>query len=322
MLFEKKILNIYRTQFFSRCDDTGLAHYFSAADFPGLRQQALPFPSSLGHTLQGWLYSYEEIIPGRLVVFDHGLGGGHKSYMKEIEKLCRHGYLVFAYDHTGCMASGGENTRGLAQSLVDLKDCIQALRSTPGIGDLDISVVGHSWGAYAAMNIPAFYPEISHIVAMSGYISVEAMARQFFTGILGGYRKPVLRLEQAENPDFVHYDAVHTLSETGANVLLIYSANDKIVNREMHHDVLKKALAGKKNIRIILEQNKGHNPNYTADAAACLGQFTGELARKLKDGTLKTDAQKQAFRNHWDWDRMTAQDENVWKEIFRTLDSE
>ena len=90
----------------------------------------------------------------------------------------------------------------------------------------------------------------------------------------------------------------------------------------MHHDVLKKALAGKKNIRIILEQNKGHNPNYTADAAAYLGQFTGELARKLKDGTLKTDAQKQAFRNHWDWDRMTAQDENVWKEIFRTLDSE
>lgn len=321
MFFEKKILDIYRSQFFSRCDDTGLAHYFCAADFPGLRQQEFSFPSSLGHTLKGWFYCYDEIIAGRLVVFEHGLGGGHRSYMKEIEMLCRHGYLVFAYDHTGCMESGGENTRGLAQSLVDLKDCLKALKATPGFRELDISVIGHSWGAYAAMNIPAIYPEVSHIVAMCGYLSVEEMAGQFFSGILRGFRKPVLKLERESNPDFMKYNAVQSLSEAGARVLLIYSANDKIVNREVHHDALKKALTGKKNIRILLEENKGHNPNYTTDAAAYLAQYAGALTRKLKDGQLKTDAEKQAFRNGWDWNRMTAQDEAVWKEIFRALDT-
>lgn len=321
MLFEKKILDIYRSQFFSRCDDAGLAHYFSAADFPGLRQQEFSFPSRLGHTLKGWFYCYDEIISGRLIVFEHGLGGGHRSYMKEIEMLCRHGYLVFAYDHTGCMESGGENTRGLSQSLVDLQDCLKALKATPGFRELDISVMGHSWGAFAAMNIGVLYPEISHIVAMCGYLSVEEMAGQFFSGILKGFRKPVLKLEQASNPEFLKYNALQSLSETGARVLLIYSANDKIVNREIHHDALKKALAGKPNIRILLEENKGHNPNYTADAVTYLGQYVADLTRKLKDGNLQTDAQKAAFRNSWDWDRMTQQDERVWKEIFQTLDS-
>ena len=38
MIFEKKVVGIYKSQFLNRCDDTGLACYFSHADFPGLRQ--------------------------------------------------------------------------------------------------------------------------------------------------------------------------------------------------------------------------------------------------------------------------------------------
>ena len=41
MIFEKKVVGFYTAQFFNRCDDKGLAHYFSHADFPGLRQQPL-----------------------------------------------------------------------------------------------------------------------------------------------------------------------------------------------------------------------------------------------------------------------------------------
>ena len=103
--------------------------------------------------------------------------------------------------------------------------------------------------------------------------------------------------------------------------LLIYSYNDKLVNREIHHDALKKGLAHKSNVRILLEENKGHNPNYTADAAAYLGEYTADMTRKLKDKQLETEAQKKAFRESWDWDRMTVQDDKVWAEIFRTLDA-
>lgn len=321
MIFEKKVVGIYESQFLSRCDDKGLAHYFSYADFPGLRQQPFDFRSSLGHSMKGWFYCYDMIIPGRLVVFDHGFGGGHRSYMKEIEMLCRHGYLVYTYDHTGCMESGGENPRGLSQSLRDLNDALNALKSTQGFRDLDISVMGHSWGAFACMNIAALHPEVSHVVALSGFVSVEEMVGQFFSGILKGYRKPVLKIEKKNNPEFVKYNAVKTLADAAAKILLIYSSNDKMVIREIHHDALVKGLAGKGDVRILLEENKGHNPNYTSDAVAYLGKYTAAMTRGLKDKALETDAQKKAFREKWDWDRMTKQDEAVWAEIFKTLDA-
>ena len=321
MIFEKKIVGIYKEQFLNRCDDKGLAHYFSHADFPGLRQQSFDFRSSLGHDMKGWFYCYDEIIPGRLIVFEHGFGGGHRSYMKEIEMLARHGYLVYTYDHTGCMESGGDSPRGLSQSLRDLNDCLNALKSTPGFRDLDISVMGHSWGAFSAMNIAALHPEVSHIVALSGFVSVEEMIGQFFSGILKGYRKPVLQIEQQNNPDFIKYNAARTLADTAAKVLLIYSSNDKLVIREIHHGILSKALEGKADTRILLEENKGHNPNYTADAVAYLAEYTADMTRRLKEKKLNTEAEKKAFRESWDWNRMTAQDEKVWAEIFQTLDA-
>ena len=46
MLFEKQIVNTFRTNFLRRCDDMGTAYYFSAADFPGLQQESFSFSSS------------------------------------------------------------------------------------------------------------------------------------------------------------------------------------------------------------------------------------------------------------------------------------
>ena len=317
MLFEKQIVNTFRTSFLRRCDDMGTAHYFSAADFSGLQQEAFSFPSSCGHTLQGWFYHYETVIPGRIVVFDHGFGGGHRSYMKEIELLCRHGYLVFAYDHTGCMKSGGEDIHGFSQSLRDLDDCLKALKASDRCKNLDFSVMGHSWGGYSTGNIAALHPDISHIVVLSGFISVEAIVNQFFGGIMGGYRKAIMALDP--NPAYNCHCSVDSLGNSKAQILLVYSDNDKLVGKAAHFDVLKSALSRKENIRFLLVHNKGHNPNYTEDAVKYLGEYSSAVAKQRKK--LKTADQKKAFRDSWDWNRMTAQDEAVWAEIFKTLDT-
>ena len=129
MIFEKIIVNMYKGMMYNRCDDAETVFYFSSEDFPGLRKEPIAFASSLGHTLHGYLYEYDSAREDRIIVFDHGFGGGHRAYMKEIEKLCKHGYKVFAYDHTGCMESGGETPNGLAQSLCDLNDCINMIKS-------------------------------------------------------------------------------------------------------------------------------------------------------------------------------------------------
>ena len=128
MIFEKQIVNIFKGMMHKRCDDVETVFYFSPEYFPSLKVEAKRFTASAGHTLCGCFYEYENVIPERLIVFDHGFGGGHLAYIKEIEMLCKHGYKVFAYDHTGCMRSGGESPNGLAQSLCDLNDCITMLK--------------------------------------------------------------------------------------------------------------------------------------------------------------------------------------------------
>ncbi len=319
MIFEKQILNMYRGMAYTRCDDNGTAFYFTAKDFDGLCAEPYEFSSSMGHKLCGYFYSYEDPIDKRIIVFDHGFGGGHTSYMKEIEMLCRHGYLVFAYDHTGCMESGGENPNGMAQSLCDLNDCISTLKADARFKDHDFSVMGHSWGGFSTLNIAYLHSEISHIVVLAGFVSVEMLVNSYFGGILKPYRKAVMELERSSNPKFINYNAIETLKNTNAKALLIYSDNDPMCRKAVHYDALKNALDGRENITFILENGKGHNPNYTSDAVAHLGEYVAARNKLTKQKKLSTDDEKKAFRASFDWDRMTKQDEGVWKRILEHL---
>jgi pimeloyl-ACP methyl ester carboxylesterase len=321
MIFEKQMIGVYKGMMFTRCDDNQTAFYFSAEDFPGLQKESYAFRASAGHTLQGYLYHYDNPIAGRIVVFDHGFGGGHRSYLREIEKLCKHGYLVFAYDHTGCMESGGDTPNGMAQSLCDLNDCITTLKNDDRFAGLDISVMGHSWGGFSTSNISALHPEISHVVVLSGFVSVELLVGSFFSGLMKNYRKPIMEVEKAANPRFVEYNAVKTLSQSKAKVLLVYSDDDQMCKKDVHYDTLWKGLSQQNNIRFLLVNHKGHNPNYTEDAVQYLGEYTSLRTKLMKKKKLQTAEQKQAFVNSFDWKRMTEQDETVWSEIFSCLDS-
>ena len=315
------IENIYRTKVFARCDDKGTAYYFSAKDFEGLNSVPYSFLSSKGDTLKGNFYYYENPIKNRIVVFDHGFGGGHLSYMKEIEMLCRNGFLVFSYDHTGCMESGGESANGLGQSLTDLNDCMNALKKEEKLQGYDFSVMGHSWGGFSTLNISAMHPDISHIVVLSGFIAVEAMFSQFLPSALSFLTKPILNVEKKFNPESLKHNAVKTLLNTKAKVLLIYSDNDPAVKKEIHFDALQKGLAGKENIKLILVSGKAHNPNYTENAVKLLGEYTASLMQKNKKKELQTAEQKKAFVGSFDWDKMTEQDEKIWSEIIEMLKS-
>ncbi len=317
MIFHKAIENIYKAQMFARCDETGMVHYFSYHDFPGLCAEPYTFASSLGHTMQGYFYSYAGYNPERLIVFEHGFGGGHRSYMKEIERLCAAGYRVFAYDHTGCMESGGEGARGFSQSLHDLDDCLKVLKADDAVNTADISVMGHSWGGFSTLNIAALHPDVKRIVVLCGFVSVEKIIAQNFSGIMRGYRKHIMHLETESNPDYVGFDAVETLQKAETKALLIYSDNDHLVNKQIHYDALKESLTGKDNVSLMLAKGKGHNPNYTADAVACLGELA--VATKKRGKRLKTAEERESFKNTFDWDCMTAQDDAVWDHILLFL---
>ena len=319
MLFEKQIEKMYRANLFVRNDNADGIFYFGPGDFPGLRVHPYTFRAKAGHGLKGYFYHYDNPIPGRLLVFDHGLGNGHRAYMREIEKLARAGYLVFSYDHTGCMESGGGNTNGFAQSLSDLDACVTALKGEAGLGDRTISVMGHSWGGFSAMNIAAIHPEITHVVSMSGFVSVERILNQTFSGILKGFRGAMLELERQSNENYVYYDAAESLAKAQGKVLLIYSADDSVVSKAVHFDPLYQTLAGKENVQFLLVEGKDHNPNYTLDAVRYKSAFFKDLIRAKRKKLLETKAQRAEFMSRYDWWRMTGQDEAVWKVILAHL---
>ena len=321
LIFEKQIEKAYRAQMFSRQEVFGAIFYFSAKAFDGLHKEPYIFNATAGHRLQGYFYFYDNPIENRIIVFDHGMGAGHRAYLHEIEMLARHGYLVFAYDHTGCVESEGDSTHGFAQSLSDLDACLRALKADEAYKGFDISVVGHSWGAFACQNIAAIHADVSHIVAISGFVSVEAMIEQNFDGALKPFRKTILALEQSTNPDYVSYHAVNSLQNTDAKVLILHAADDPLVKREFHFDVMKDALAEKKNIRFMLVDGKKHNPNYTIDAVKYKDTFFDIFNRKMKKHELDDENAQITFRKSFDWKRMTAQDKYVWKEIFSVLDN-
>ena len=171
------------------------------------------------------------------------------------------------------------------------------------------------------MNIAALHPDITHVVVLSGFVSVELLVNSFFSGLLKPYRKPLMEMETAVNPDFVGYHAVNSLSNTDAQVLLVYSENDALVKKAVHFDTLQKGLSHKENVRFLLVPNKGHNPNYTEDAVSYLAQYSSDVGKKLKKKQLETEAQKKLYLASYDWNRMTEQDVVVWAKIFITLDT-
>ena len=317
MIFEKQIVNMYKKQMYNRCDDTGVAYYFSADDFEGLNKRGFTFASPMGHTLQGYFYWYENPIQNRLVVFEHGMGGGHRSYMREIETIAKKGYMVFAYDHTGCMESGGESTNGFAQSLNDLDCCITTLKNVAGLKGEEITVIGHSWGGFSTQNIAALHPDLKSIVGLSGFSSVRRMVDQHFGGMLKGYAKAIYALEEKSNPEYIKYDAVETLLNTQVKSLIIHSGDDPLVKQSCHFDVMQNAVEGKNaNVTFWLMDGKAHSPNYTFDAVKYKDEFFATLTQKLKKKQLETPQQKAEFVAAYDWWKMTTQDMDVWQKIF------
>ena len=320
MIFLNKIKQIYGKQVLTRFKDYGTVYYFSEKDFPGLKKSPYEFKGSDGQILRGGFYCYDNPIKNRIIIFDHGMGGGHRSYFREIEALAKHGYLVFSYDHTGCMESEGENTKGFSQSLNDLNCCMNALKNEPGLENYVFSVMGHSWGGFSSMNIPSLHPEISHVVAMSGFISVYEMIKQIFFGIKGYYNY-FYAIEEKNNPVFSKTNTVDSLKDTETKVLIIHSADDKTVSSKKHFEVIKEGLSDNKNISFLLLNEKNHNPNFTTEAVKYKDEFFRILSKNLKKRELTTDDSKKAFVESFDWWKMTEQDESVWKKIFEFLES-
>ena len=320
MIFSNKVCEMYTARLGSRLDPDGFVFYFSADDFPGLKYDPIAFKNTKGDTLKGYVYSYPNPIDDRIVVFDHGMGAGHRAYMSEINKLAEHGYRVVAYDHTGCAESDGNGILGFSGSLADLDCVITAVKSSAEYSNCKITVMGHSWGAFSTLNITALHPDVESFVAMSGFISVKSMQKEKIGGILSLWLNDIYSLEKRLNPNHYSYSALDTLASTRSRGLIIHSVDDPVVSYKRNFVPLEKACSNKENLTFITLNFKRHSPNYTVDAVRYKDEYFASLGKLRKKHKHITESDKKAFVNLYDWRKMTEQDEKTWQKIFDHID--
>ena len=321
MLFENKVVELFRKKLLVRSDYNGAVYYFDHHGFPKLNARLYTFFGNRGQRLVGSFYYYGNMKMDRVVIFEHGMGSGHLAYMKEIELLARHGYTVLTYDHTGSGKSGGESIGGFSQSLADLDCLIKTLKTDELYHTMKISVVGHSWGAFSTLNIGALHDDVTHVVALSGFVSVKAILEQFFPYLLKLYIPAILKVEHEANPEYAEMNAIESLKKTCSKAMIIHSEDDKTVNFKKHFLAIKEAHENRPDTHFLSFSDRGHNPNFTADAVKYKDEFFAELTAKAKAGELSTDEEKKQMRDSYDWDRMTAQDTELWDKIFEFLDN-
>lgn len=305
----------YRKFLLHRYDDNGYVKYFTYKDFPGLSAEPASFPSG-GNTLRGYFYRGDAEQKDALVVFSHGIGGGHRSYMTEIDEIASAGYTVFAYDNTGCFESEGDDIGCMSQSLADLDAAVRFLKSSGVFGQYrHVYAVGHSWGGFAVGNVPRFHPEIEKCVVISGFLSVKTLLSAFTAKVPFGKAvvRRLLAYEKKAAPAFWDADVADTLKNTGTRYLFAHSADDPTVAFEPNTGALREAFPDE---TYLVYSDRGHNPNYTADAAKYLAGTFGEFNKLNRKGKLKTLDQKKAFFAPVDWRRMTKQDADFWRQVF------
>ncbi len=319
MLIER----IYKQKLVHRYDDNGYIKYFTADDFPGVTGEPFSFRSG-ENMLRGFFYRCEN-AKNELIVFCHGIGGGHRSYMTEIALLCRRGYTVLAYDNTGCFASEGKDIRGFTQSLADLDAAFTELKARGTLRDYRrVFVIGHSWGGYAAANIPAFQTGIDKCAAISGFVSVEKMLLAQAGGGKGPANRYVYRrlcgIERRANPKYFGANAPDAVNGSKTKFLFAHSEDDPTVAFADHTGYIMQSVGDKAEYLIV--NRRFHNPNYTEDAVKYLAETFGGFEKAQKEGRLKTLADKQNYFAGTDWRRMTAQDEAFWDRVCAFLDKE
>ena len=145
------------------------------ADY-GLRAEAISFRSLDGIELKGWWIPAQgspAVGHGTVlgtVVLAHGNGGNRSSMLARAAFLARNGYNAFPIDLRAHGESAGNYmTPGYLEAL-DILGAVEAAKRQGQKGKF--VVLGHSYGARAALWAAAQSKEISAVIADSGFVSI------------------------------------------------------------------------------------------------------------------------------------------------------
>ncbi len=324
LLISKLVLNI---AFGKRCEGNQKLKYFTSDDFEGLEiLRTIEVKSNKGQILRGNIYTDKSMKEYKgLIVFVHGMGGGHLSYTTEINTLARAGFMVVGYDNTGTCLSEGKNLRGFFQSVIDLDHVLNFIEKNEELNKYSIELVGHSWGAYTVCQSLQFNHNIKAVVAISGFNSsakVVCDTMKNETNINFSFLKPfVTTINFLTFGKKATKDTINILKHTKVPALLLHGDADKSVYIENSLVSNKEISKNNSNIKQIVYEGRCHNIYQTKESEEYLNITFGglsELNKKYKGKPPEEEINK--IYDNIDYKRMTEEDEEVMNMIIKFLE--
>ncbi len=277
--------------------------YYSPSDFDGLTTQEWQFNLEK-ETLKGEIYSYGSDIKG-IVVFAHGMWSGMISYTQEMEYFARNGYKVYGFNYEGTDTSTGKNVRGLANSLRCLDCAIKYIKQREK--STKIYVCGHSWGAFASINIAKYHPDLSAVCGLAPFASLKTAYNILLPKSLKFTIPFLLTIDRIKCGKYAAANAKTFLQETNVPTLIVHSKDDYLLKYDSTTKVLQETVKNDK-ISYLIVEGRGHNPDYTKDAIA----YMKETSKKLNE---TPDDKKKEYKKSLDYKRMGALDSEVMDSI-------
>jgi pimeloyl-ACP methyl ester carboxylesterase len=206
---------------------------------------------------------------GLMIVF-HGLGAGRTAYFTEIDRFAKLGYLVYAFDYTGCMQSEGPYIKGLGQSVKDTEAFFRFLDGDPKAKGLERYAFGHSWGGYTCMMACTPEHHIKKAIAVSGFVrtSLEYVS-------LPGYTKakpfrPLIKLRlYNELGKYGDASVFKVLDHSPTHFMISQGKDDDMVPFYSSGALIEKRYKGDKRFTFkFYESGYKHQPCLTKEAAA------------------------------------------------------
>lgn len=303
---------IYRKKFVNRYDKDGIVPYATVGNFEGLLMESYSFNSSDNIVIKYFYYYLKNYDENKIVLFCPGIGPGHTAYFQEIYKLALKGYKVITLDYEGCGESGGKGLKSMSQPSKNVLELLSILKLK-----VKPIIVGHSLGAFTALNILNLRDDIEKGVIISGFIKLENELK-FFAKNSKFISKRLIAYERNINKELYDLDNFAFLKSTKKKLFFIHSTDDQLVP---YNDNLGK-LYDLNNPSLVLLTIKGkkHNPNYDIEALNFMTNTFAEYNSLVKNKKLKTKEQKIEFFKDKSPLKMTVQDEVIWNKIYEFLD--
>ena len=221
--------------------------------------------------IEAFLYYKDNYIEDKIIVLTHGMYATHEAYMQDIAYLVNNNFLVFSYDVLGVGKSSGKNICGVGNSTKSLNIVLNYINKE--FSDKKIYLYGHSWGAFASLNILKYHKGVDKVVSISPFINSYIELKNFTkTNLLTPF---VYLIDFFECGKFSHGNLSKSLKKYKGKALIIASQDDKVINFNKNTRVLKTKYP---NFSYLIENCKNHNPNYTKEAVNLLNDFSLKLS--------------------------------------------